>query len=25
MLLTWAGTKALHILEERVAMSGYTR
>jgi polar amino acid transport system permease protein len=25
MLLTWVGTKALHILEERVAMSGYTR
>ncbi len=25
MLLTWLGTKALHILEERVAMSGYTR
>ncbi len=25
MLLTWAGTRALHILEERVAMSGYTR
>ncbi len=25
MLLTWMGTKALHILEERVAMSGYTR
>jgi polar amino acid transport system permease protein len=25
MLLTWVGTRALHILEERVAMSGYTR
>jgi polar amino acid transport system permease protein len=25
MLLTWMGTRALHILEERVAMSGYTR
>ncbi len=25
MLLTWMGTKALHILEERVAISGYTR
>jgi polar amino acid transport system permease protein len=25
MLLTWLGTKALHILEERVAISGYTR
>jgi polar amino acid transport system permease protein len=25
MLLTWVGIKALHILEERVAMSGYTR
>jgi polar amino acid transport system permease protein len=25
MLLTWLGTKALHMLEERVAMSGYTR
>jgi polar amino acid transport system permease protein len=25
MLLTWVGTKALHILEERVAISGYTR
>jgi hypothetical protein len=25
MLLTWIGTKTLHILEERVAISGYTR
>jgi polar amino acid transport system permease protein len=25
MLLTWVGTKALHILEERVAISGYNR
>jgi len=25
MLLTWLGTRALHILEERVAISGYTR
>jgi polar amino acid transport system permease protein len=25
MLLTWLGTKALHILEERAAISGYTR
>jgi polar amino acid transport system permease protein len=25
LLLTWLGTKALHLLEERVAISGYTR
>ncbi len=25
LLLTWLGTKALHVLEERVAISGYTR
>jgi polar amino acid transport system permease protein len=25
MLLTWVGTKALHLLEERVAISGYNR
>jgi polar amino acid transport system permease protein len=25
LLLTWVGTKALHLLEERVAISGYTR
>lgn len=25
LLLTWLGTKALHMLEERVAISGYTR
>jgi polar amino acid transport system permease protein len=25
LLLTWLGTKALHLLEERVAIAGYTR
>ena len=25
LLLTWLGTRALHLLEERVAISGYTR
>ncbi len=25
LLLTWLGTKALHVLEDRVAISGYTR
>ncbi|MCU0592180.1 MAG: amino acid ABC transporter permease [Desulfobacterales bacterium] len=25
LLLTWLGTRALHVLEERVAISGYTR
>jgi polar amino acid transport system permease protein len=25
LLLTWLGTKAMHLLEERVAISGYTR
>jgi polar amino acid transport system permease protein len=25
LMLTWLGTKALHLLEERVAISGYTR